>query len=113
MFIPVNFINDEALTPKLLQEFSYSSIDDSTVLDTNFALLFCYFNNRNAFQNYVDKFEGNVIIIIGPNGKSVFTDPNPFRPNFTYEYENKRKWILIDSLEIGNSKDFIVIFKRE
>lgn len=113
MFIPVNFINDEELKPKFLRECSYSSIDDSTVLDNNFALLFCYFNNRNAFQNYVDKFEGNVIIIIGPNGKSVFTDPNPFRPNFTYECEDTRKWNLVDSLEIGDSKDFIVIFSRE
>lgn len=113
MFIPVNFLNDEDLTSKMLQECSYSSKDVPLILDNNFALLFCYFNNRNAFQNYVDKFEGNIIIIIGPNGKSVFTDPNPFKPNFTYAHENEKRWILVDSMEIGDSKDFIVIFRRE
>lgn len=70
------------------------------------ALLFCYFNNREAFNEYLKYFSGNVIVIIGPaDGKGVHTDPKPFG-------DVPEEWKLYDSQEVRDSKDFIAIYRR-
>ncbi|KAL0831785.1 hypothetical protein ABMA28_001323 [Loxostege sticticalis] len=70
------------------------------------ALLFCYFNNRQAFNEYLKYFSGNVIVIIGPaDGKGVHTDPKPFG-------DVPEEWKLYDSQEVRDSKDFIAIYRR-
>lgn len=70
-------------------------------------LLFCYFNNRKAFDNYLKHFRGNVLVIIGPGeGKYVHTDPKPF-DNIGLEWE-LNKWE-----EVRNSQDFIAIYLRK
>ncbi|XP_053605362.1 uncharacterized protein LOC128672320 [Plodia interpunctella] len=72
----------------------------------NTALLFCYFNNRNAFEEYIKCFSGNVMIIIGPgDGKGVHTDPKPFG-------DVNDDWELYKWQEVRNSKDFIAVYIR-
>lgn len=71
------------------------------------ALLFCYFNNGPAFDEYVRLYAGPVVIIIGPgHGKGVHTDPAPFQ-------DLGDEWILFASQEIRNSKDFIALHCRK
>lgn len=71
------------------------------------ALLFCYFNNGLAFKEYLDKFSGNVLIIIGPgHGKSVHTDPRPFG-------DVPDQWILHESQEVESTKDYIAVYYRK
>lgn len=90
-------------------ELNYSpDTPDPSMLNPNYALLFCYFNNRPAFNEYIKCYKGNMIIIIGPGeGKGRHTDPEPFNPNFYSD-----DWILDDYEEIKNSRDFIAIYVR-
>ncbi|KAH8359858.1 hypothetical protein KR093_009117 [Drosophila rubida] len=45
------------------------------------ALLFCYFNNRVAFLEYLEAFAGDWLILIGPQPtRGIYTDPNPLQP---------------------------------
>ncbi|XP_047999591.1 uncharacterized protein LOC125236713 isoform X2 [Leguminivora glycinivorella] len=42
------------------------------------ALLFCYFNNRPAFEEYLQQYTGRVLVIIGPGeGAGVHAEPRP------------------------------------
>lgn len=78
-------------------------------LNNRYALLFCYFNNGPAFQDYIKQYEGNVVFIIGPGkGRGTHTNPQPFTPNF----ERKDNWSLLDSTEVKNSKDFIAVYVK-
>ncbi|XP_063373716.1 uncharacterized protein LOC134661525 [Cydia amplana] len=71
------------------------------------ALLFCYFNNRPAFEEYLRNFTGKVLIIIGPgDGKGVHTDPRPFG-------DVGEEWTLLKSQEVRSSFDFIAVYLRE
>lgn len=73
------------------------------------ALLFCYFNNGQAFQEYVKNHPGNVIIIIGSTyGNGRHTDPQPFNVKFP----DSSDWKLQCYKEIKNTKDFIVFYVR-
>lgn len=72
------------------------------------ALMFCYFNNHEAFVTYLAKYRGRLVFIIGPGeGRHTHTDPDPFKPNF-----ESSDWALVDSQEIRNSKDYIAVYKR-
>lgn len=74
--------------------------------DTSTALLFCYFNNRPAFNDYLKHFKGDVIIIIGPGiGKNVHTDPKPFN-------DVSDEWELFRSQEVRKSADFIAVYNK-
>lgn len=89
--------------------FAQPILDEDTIACLRKAdcLLFCYFNNRPAFNDYVKNFIGNVIIIIGPaNGKGVHTDPLPF-DNLGEE------WCLMKWQEVRESKDFIAVYNRQ
>ncbi|CAB3246978.1 unnamed protein product [Arctia plantaginis] len=94
-FIPLH------LTPLELDK------DTINILQTNktAALLFCYFNNRKSFEDYLHYFTGNVMIIIGPHEKGVHTDPLPFG-------DVGDDWVLYNSQEIRNSGDYIVVYKK-
>ncbi|KAL4703196.1 hypothetical protein ACJJTC_004872 [Scirpophaga incertulas] len=70
----------------------------------NTALLFCYFNNRTSFEEYIKYYSGNTLIIIGPgDGKNVHTDPKPFD-------DIEEPWKLYKSQEVRDSKDFIAVY---
>ncbi|RVE44316.1 hypothetical protein evm_011040 [Chilo suppressalis] len=72
----------------------------------NTALMFCYFNNREAFEDYLNYYSGNVLIIIGPGeGKGVHTDPRPFG-------DVSENWKLYKSQEVRTSKDYIAVYHK-
>ncbi|CAH0550396.1 unnamed protein product [Brassicogethes aeneus] len=93
-FIPLNF------SPE---------IPDSSMLNSKCALLFCYFNNRPAFLDYVKCYKGNMVIIIGPGeGSGRHTDPEPFKPGF-----DSPEWILNDYQEVKDTKDYVAVYVRK
>ena len=47
-------------------------------LDPTRALLFCYFNNMEYFAEYMDKYEGKCVILIGPVDGSRHCAPEPY-----------------------------------
>ncbi|CAG9787436.1 unnamed protein product [Diatraea saccharalis] len=69
------------------------------------ALLFCYFNNRDAFEDYLKYYSGKVLIIIGPKGKGVHTDPKPFG-------DLNDTWKLWKSQEVRSSMDYIAVYLK-
>ncbi|KAH8407004.1 hypothetical protein KR222_003739 [Zaprionus bogoriensis] len=74
-FIPLNYI-----------EQADSKLDANFLMDCcsgimPCALLFCYFNNRQAFLEYLSVFGGRWLILIGPQPDlGIHTDPNPLQP---------------------------------
>ncbi|XP_075226318.1 uncharacterized protein LOC142327289 isoform X2 [Lycorma delicatula] len=71
-----------------------------------YALLFCYFNYRKPFDDYMCNYKGNCVIIIGPGyGRGTHTNPEPLDPKFSHG-----NWILNGAQEIGNTKDFIAVY---
>ncbi|OWR53093.1 hypothetical protein KGM_204103 [Danaus plexippus plexippus] len=93
-FIPLLF------TPNKLDEHARRLLQRR---DT--ALLFCYFNNGPAFEQYLKEYLGGIVIIIGPEGKGVHTDPKPFG-------DMPSDWTLDVHQEVGDTKDFIAIYRR-
>lgn len=82
----------------------------STCFDTErqFSLMFCYFNNRSAFLEYVKFYTGNIIIIIGPDSQTLtgrHTDPLPLIPQF-----EKDEWYLYDIFRFDI--DVIAVYTR-
>lgn len=73
------------------------------------ALLFCYFNNPDAFKTYIKYFYGDYVIIIGPplKSKTKRSNPMPETPNF----ENPWLWFKVYTKEFGRDKDLLVIWK--
>ena len=84
-------------------------IDPSSVphLNPQFALLFCYFNDAKAFQAYLDSFEGDCVILIGPdeNNRERYCDPLPF------QLKENKSWC---ACAVWRSKflEAIVIYRR-
>lgn len=78
--VPRTFITaDCPLTPHLLRMaagYARSSRD--------YALMFCYFNNRRAFDAYIRAYGGDTVIVIGPlaDDGDVHTDPRPLALKF-------------------------------
>lgn len=58
-FIPMHFVDGRSLNSQTL-------LDASLCKNWNFALLFCYFNHRPAFDAYIQAYKGNFVVIIGP-----------------------------------------------
>lgn len=72
--------------------------------------MFCYFNNRLAFLEYVKLYKGNYIIIVGPLNKiDIYTDPLPLEPNFQDDLISK--WILTKSLVLDGNNVFALYEK--
>lgn len=68
-FLPVG---KGAVTAQTLRSASPTTCDA-------FALLFCYFNDRRAFDAYVRVYWGPLIVVVGPLSAEcdVVTDPRP------------------------------------
>lgn len=88
-YSPKKFVELKFTESQITNDFLHKCIE----IDTNrFALLFCYFNDRAAFLEYVEAYSGNLIIIVGPKTRQhIVTDPNPLDPNFENE-----EWTLFD-----------------
>lgn len=101
-FAPLVFLDDvvdEATSP-----FASCSSDS--------ALLFCYFNDRRAFQDYLVTFPGRVCVIAGPGlqSGSVHCDPEPLN-------ENTRQmlcgWTLCHARQVADTLDWIAVYVRD
>ncbi|XP_075146755.1 uncharacterized protein LOC142221100 [Haematobia irritans] len=103
-FIELQYIDNKSITNNdELQNFCFRN-------NWNFALMFCYFNNRPAFLEYLSSYKGNWIIIIGPLEKrDVYTDPLPLEPNFPNE--KPTQWLLKASLKIGEN-DVLALYEK-
>lgn len=100
-FIELKFTTSDRLTSKFLCDCVGQSAD-------RFALLFCYFNNRNAFLDYVRAYEGKLIVIIGPiNGDKIVTDPIPLNPLF-----ETNEWQLVGQSEMHGFDNCMAIYRR-
>ena len=112
----MNFTESDLNSEFLLKCVNSSENDlGKTNNEWNFALMFCYFNNGEAFRNYVKYFQGDFIIIIGPkNGAGIHTDPLPFAPIFDLSDNNSKSilWQLEYSVQIDKSYNYIVVYKR-
>lgn len=75
----------------------------------NFSLLFCYFNNRAAFNEYVKCYKGNFIIIIGPATETHrYTEPLPLDP----EFQENKDFKVVLLTEFNEKRDLIAIYER-
>lgn len=106
---PKTFIELKFTEPQITNQFLRACIQCDNGTD-DFALLFCYFNNRDAFQEYVRAFNGNIIIIVGPSSEEhIVTDPNPLNPHFDCDNE----WKLIDFCQFNDQlSNCMSIFQR-
>lgn len=102
-FIPLKFLEpDQEITSQFL-------LDTCMSRNWNFSLLFCYFNNRDAFDKYVSCYQGNFIIIIGPADNTLrYTEPLPLDT----EFQKNQNFKLIHLREFGNNRDLIAIYEK-
>lgn len=74
-----------------------------------FALLFCYFNCRDAFLQYIRAFDGDFVILVGPMSEEhIVTDPNPMNPKFEIN-----EWSLLCYYQLNDQNlNCICVFRR-
>jgi hypothetical protein len=84
--------------------------DDTTTQDVikcqDSALLFCYFNCGPAWRNYLEHFNGSLIVVCGPTeGSGTHSDPQPFQ-------SLTPQWTVVDGHRVGQSHDYVAIYSR-
>ena len=73
------------------------------------ALMFCYFNNGDCFNEYLKAFSGNVVILIGPVDGQRHCDPEPY---FLRDFNDSR-WRLTATHDIrGEGRDHVAVYLR-
>lgn len=108
-FIPLKYSTNVMSVEYLRCLCDVDELNSNNIDDDNFALLFCYFNNGNAFRDYILCYDGNFVIIIGPGPKlKTYTDPEPFSPNFGIT----QSWYQVSIREFDAEGNFISIWKR-
>lgn len=92
-YSPTTFIELKFTETQITQAFLQNCIETD-----RFALLFCYFNNRKAFHEYVRAYNGDIIIIVGPSTEQhIVTNPNPLHPHFEYD-----EWTLLGHCQFND-----------
>lgn len=91
------------------QEVSSKLLLDTCMAKTwDFALLFCYFNLRSAFNEYIKHYKGNYVIIIGPaDNTGRYTDPLPL------DFKDNDEFELVHLSDFGDNRDLIAIYERK
>nr|XP_014092394.1 uncharacterized protein LOC106618968 isoform X2 [Bactrocera oleae] len=104
-FININYI-DDCKKGENLEKYLQKCCN---LENWNFSLMFCYFNNRAAFLNYIEMYKGNILLIIGPKtGVNVFTEPLPLEPRLPEGH----RWKLKATLNIGKL-DVIAFYTKD
>lgn len=95
--------------PIYLNKIIFTERDNcNLVIPSDFAILFCYFNNGQAFYDYMKNYKGKFLFIIGPDdGQNRCTDPLPFDSKLF-----NLGWKLCNARLLDNKKDFITIYSR-
>lgn len=73
-------------------------------------LLFCYFNNSKAFNEYLKVFQADTLILIGPKDNvGIHTDPLPLSPSFDHPSE----WTFENCKYLEDDVNVICMYKRD
>lgn len=114
-FIELSFIQqEEAITSETLHRAAATASDsfdlDKSEKANQFALLFCYFNDKPAFDEYVRAFDGPLIVLVGPEACSgTVTDPQPLNPQF--EKSETHFWTIETIINI-DSFNYMAVYRR-
>lgn len=104
-FHPTIFIPVEFASSPLAEGFSQQDCFNGF----RKVLLFCYFNNSVAFNEYLRQFNAEYVIIIGPRDNvGLHTDPMPLSPDF-----NDPRWTICDCRYLQDQLNVICIYHRE
>lgn len=104
-FHPKTFVPMEFSTSPLEENL----FDQKCFSGSNQILFFCYFNNSDAFNEYLMAFRGHFLIIIGPKDNvGIHTDPLPLTPNIRQE-----GWKIVDCKFFDDNVNVICVYKRE
>lgn len=100
--------SDRPVTAQTLRYATGTSADG----DGEFALLFCYFNDRAAFEAYVRVYEGRWVILVGACAEMdelVVTDPRP------WELAGAAEWRIVASVLFDReiNGNVAVIYERK
>ncbi|KAL7023485.1 hypothetical protein ACKWTF_012631 [Chironomus riparius] len=101
-FINLKFVeHGQELSSKLI-------LDTCLSKNWDFALLFCYFNLRRAFNEYIKYYKGNYVIIIGPAANTGrYTDPLPL------DFQDNEEFQLVHLSDFGDNRDLLAIYERK
>ena len=94
-------------TPHLIP-LKYTDPDVVPPLPGDKALLFCYFNNREAFDRYLSVYPGDCVVLVGPVDGRRHCDPEPFDLEGSSNWE-VRSWH--DIREAG--QDVVAVYVRK
>lgn len=107
-YAPKTFIDLHFTNQPITSDFLANCVVPS-VAKSDYALLFCYFNNRTAFLEYIRMFTGQLVIIIGPvEGSGIVTDPTPMKPQFEDE-----QWEFHETIEMLTQPNIIAFYRRK
>lgn len=111
-YSPKTFVQLKFTENNITNDFLKSCVNVNTDRNMNanrFALLFCYFNNRTAFLEYIQVYDGDFVILVGPmSEKYIVTDPNPMNPRFQSD-----EWSLLTYFQFNDqNSNCMSIFKR-
>lgn len=100
IFIPLEFYGETFYIP-----------DEGFGEESDLAI-FCYFNNLTIFVEYLSKFRGNWVVLIGPVSCHQFCAPGPRELAENHELPTK-EWKLLSFEQFGFiSIDHLAIYKR-
>lgn len=94
-------------------QFACSPIEDDFADRSCFygrerALLFCYFNNSTAFNEYLNCFQPLTLILVGPKDNvGIHTDPMPLSPEF-----KQTGWRFLECKYLEDNLNVICIYRR-
>nr|CAD7457665.1 unnamed protein product [Timema tahoe] len=92
-FLPLHFADEESL---------------EVITHQNSALMFCYFNDGEAFTEYLGRYRDRCLVIIGPGeGRGIHTCPTPFNPPI-----DEMVWRRQSYQELGATGDFVAVYTR-
>jgi len=98
-FVPLCFVGEDFIHTK--------PFGDSCDL-----AIFCYFNNLPIFQEYLESFQGNLVVLIGPISNEQFCAPGP-RELAENEKLPIDQWQLISIAQFGFVEiDHVAVYER-